>query len=102
MGACKAGERVPGVASGDLSIRQRPPRPPVPRHHTCLQRRWSVCGFICILIPQMSCVARLLVGTQIQLTYALSCVVATELHLASYESEGPENNMEKDSRRSLR
>uniref|UniRef100_A0AAQ5XJ06 Ras-GEF domain-containing protein n=1 Tax=Amphiprion ocellaris TaxID=80972 RepID=A0AAQ5XJ06_AMPOC len=25
-----------------------------------------------------------------------------ELHLASYESEGPENNMEKDSRRSLR
>lgn len=28
--------------------------------------------------------------------------VASELHLASYESEGPENNMEKDSRRSLR
>lgn len=25
-----------------------------------------------------------------------------ELHLASYESEGPENNLEKDSRRSLR
>lgn len=30
------------------------------------------------------------------------CLIAAELHLASYESEGPENNMEKDSRRSLR
>lgn len=30
------------------------------------------------------------------------CVIVAELHLASYESEGPENNMEKDSRRSLR
>lgn len=30
------------------------------------------------------------------------CFLAAELHLASYESEGPENNMEKDSRRSLR
>lgn len=28
--------------------------------------------------------------------------MCAELHLASYESEGPENNMEKDSRRSLR
>lgn len=27
---------------------------------------------------------------------------AAELHLASYDSEGPENNLEKDSRRSLR
>lgn len=32
----------------------------------------------------------------------LSCFIAAELHLASYESEGPENNLEKDSRRSLR
>ena len=30
------------------------------------------------------------------------CLIVAELHLASYESEGPENNMEKDSRRSLR
>ena len=29
-------------------------------------------------------------------------VSSAELHLASYESEGPENHMEKDSRRSLR
>lgn len=31
-----------------------------------------------------------------------SFFIFAELHLASYESEGPENNMEKDSRRSLR
>ncbi|XP_029940357.1 ras-GEF domain-containing family member 1B-B-like [Salarias fasciatus] len=38
------------------------------------------------------------------LQYLVTTPVFTEdeLHLASYESEGPENNMEKDSRRSLR
>uniref|UniRef100_A0A3Q2PE96 RasGEF domain family, member 1Bb n=1 Tax=Fundulus heteroclitus TaxID=8078 RepID=A0A3Q2PE96_FUNHE len=38
------------------------------------------------------------------LQYLVTTAVYTEdeLHLASYESEGPENNMEKDSRRSLR
>nr|XP_043868636.1 ras-GEF domain-containing family member 1B-B-like [Solea senegalensis] len=38
------------------------------------------------------------------LQYLVTTPVYTEdeLHLASYESEGPENNMEKDSRRSLR
>uniref|UniRef100_A0A096M4E2 RasGEF domain family, member 1Bb n=1 Tax=Poecilia formosa TaxID=48698 RepID=A0A096M4E2_POEFO len=38
------------------------------------------------------------------LQYLVTTSVYTEdeLHLASYESEGPENNMEKDSRRSLR
>lgn len=35
--------------------------------------------------------------------FELVCLFAgAELHLASYESEGPENNLEKDSRRSLR
>ncbi|XP_053709870.1 ras-GEF domain-containing family member 1B-B-like [Synchiropus splendidus] len=38
------------------------------------------------------------------LQYLVTTPIFTEdeLHLASYESEGPENNMEKDSRRSLR
>lgn len=38
------------------------------------------------------------------LQYLVTSPIFTEdgLHLASYESEGPENNMEKDSRRSLR
>lgn len=36
LGVGEAGERVPGLAAGDLPVRQRSPGPPVPRHHACL------------------------------------------------------------------
>ncbi len=102
VGACKAGERVPGLASGDLSIWQRPPHPPVPRHHACLQRRRSVYDLLCDYVNGRTVACSLPHSGRTNSTQALSRFFAAELHLASYESEGPENNMEKDSRRSLR
>lgn len=42
LGTGQAGERVPGLASGDLSFRQRQKDPAVPGHHSSVQRRRSV------------------------------------------------------------
>lgn len=113
VGAGKAGERVPGLASGDLSIWQGAPDPPVSRHHACLQWRRSVYIHIfhsCTLkklhlsyhIWFTKCWCCRTYWGKTHETQTLACFPTAELHLASYESEGPENNMEKDSRRSLR
>lgn len=59
--------------------------------------RYSFLSVFLINLTAVMCRVAVAAGT-IKLWF----YVAAELHLASYESEGPENNMEKDSRRSLR
>ena len=48
VGAGEAGERVPGLASGGLSVRPRPTDPPVPGHHAGVQWGRSVSSLLLV------------------------------------------------------